>query len=217
MDASGSDRLLGLVVFLPVPLVLWLFTRAPLGAALSLGVGTLVMLTHRLYARPFARRRAARRCLWCGGAASGPALAVEEPGGPTEWRACSDRHAERSTRFLRWAEARALALRAGILGTLAAFLGIAGLAAAGLLSAVTHPDAVALFRLGIAATVLPLGWLSTARAAAPAEAPPRAPFPLHIQALIGTAAVLWLFRLAGLWWLAAGLIHVGRRAGLLPA
>jgi len=30
------DRVAGIVLFLPVPLVLWLFTRAPLGVAASL-------------------------------------------------------------------------------------------------------------------------------------------------------------------------------------
>jgi hypothetical protein len=32
-----SDRLIGVLLFLPVPIVLFLFTRAPLGIAWSLG------------------------------------------------------------------------------------------------------------------------------------------------------------------------------------
>jgi hypothetical protein len=39
------------------------------------------------------------------------------------------------------------------------------------------------------------------------------PFPLHIQALIGTGLVLWLFRLVGLVWLALGIFALGRRLG----
>jgi len=82
-----KDRLLGLLLFVPVPLVLWLFTRAPLGALPSLGLGILLVATHRLYARPFALARADRRCLWCAGAAvSGPAFSVAEPFGVTTWR-----------------------------------------------------------------------------------------------------------------------------------
>ena len=57
------------------------------GASIALGV--LLMGTHRLYARPFARRRAARRCLWCGGPVDGGVeVAVAEPGGTVSWRAC---------------------------------------------------------------------------------------------------------------------------------
>jgi hypothetical protein len=40
------------------------------------------------------------------------------------------------------------------------------------------------------------------------------PFPLHIQALVGTAAVLRLFRLVGLVWLVLAVLHALRRAGL---
>jgi len=52
------DRLLGILLFLPVPVVLVLFTRAPLGVGISLALGVGLMLTHRLYARPFALARA---------------------------------------------------------------------------------------------------------------------------------------------------------------
>ena len=46
----------------------------------SLGTGVAVMLTHRLYARPFALSRAHRRCLWCGGpAGDGPGVDLDEP------------------------------------------------------------------------------------------------------------------------------------------
>ncbi len=50
--SSGADRLLGLLLFLPVPLVLWLLTRQPLGTLASLAIGFALMATHRLYARP---------------------------------------------------------------------------------------------------------------------------------------------------------------------
>ena len=61
-----ATRLTGVLLFLPVPLVLFLFTRAPLGILPSLGIGIALVLTHRLYARPWALARAHRRCLWCG-------------------------------------------------------------------------------------------------------------------------------------------------------
>ena len=69
---------------------------------------------------------------------------------------------------------------------------------------------MAFFRLGIAACVLPLGWLSARSEAASGEAP-RSPFPLHVPALVGLRTVLWLFRLVGMLWLAQGSLHVAQR------
>jgi hypothetical protein len=202
-----SDRLLGLVLFLPVPVVLFLFTRAPLGIAWSLALGVALMLSHRAYARPFALSRAERRCLWCGrAAADGPAFAVEEPLGLTRWRACGDAHGARARRFLEWAGAHRRFLLIGILGTLAAFLVAAASMAAGLADTRRYPDAVNAFRLAIALTVLPLGLLAT-RGTAAADTPLRPPFPVHIQALIGTWAVSWLFRLVGVAWLILAVLH----------
>src|ERR1044071_840378 len=95
-------RARGLLLFLPVPLVLALFTRLPLGVPASVALGTALMLTHRWYARPFALRHASARCLWCG-ARVGPEstrLVIDEPFGRTEWRLCSESHADRLRRML---------------------------------------------------------------------------------------------------------------------
>jgi len=193
------DRLLGALLFLPVPLVLWLFTAAPLGAGPSLAAGVAIMLSHRAVARPFALRRAGRRCLWCGGgAAAGPLLELRDPLGRASWRCCSQDHGQRTARTVATAARWRPWLRAGILGGLAAFLLLAT-AAATVSPAWTHADAAALFRLSVALAVVPFSFAAT-RGAFPAELP-RVPFPLHVQALIGTAAVLWLFRLVGALWL----------------
>ncbi len=204
-----ADRLLGLLLFLPVPLVLVLFTRAPLGVGVSLGLGVGLIATHRLYARPFALGRAGRRCLYCGASVSSAApVRLIEPAGVTVWSA-HHAHAAILRRVFGWAERHRRRLLAGILGTLAVFLIATPLAAGRWLGPLTTADTVAFFRLGVALTVLPLGWLSARRG--PLVAEPRVPFPVHIQALIGTAAVLWLFRLIGLLWLAQGLWHVMAR------
>jgi len=205
------QRIGGLLLFLPVPIVLFLFTRQPLGALPSLGLGVVLVLTHRLYARPWALARASRRCLWCGSPAAGAGvpLVVEEPPGRTEWRACAGAHHASLARTLGWAAARRVFLAVGILGTLALFLALA-VAAGRAVPWLKADDAVAAFRLGVAVTVLPFGWLAPARG--PTEGPSgRLPFPLHIQALVGTVWVLWLFRLVGLWWLAAGLLYLWQR------
>jgi hypothetical protein len=208
-SAGVGDRAAGLLLFLPVPIVLGLLTRQPLGPAASLVVGLVVMATHRLYARPFALSRATRRCLWCGGeAGDGPLLEIEEPGGRTAWRACSGSHAERLARTLGWAARRSRAIAAGILGSLAALFALSLASGLGTPAGLRAEDAVEVFRAGVALTVLPLGWLSTSRGSPSAG---RMPFPVHLQALLGTAFVLWLFRLVGLWWLAAAVLYAARR------
>jgi hypothetical protein len=206
-------RALGFLLFLPVPIVLWLFTRAPLGVAPSLGLGVVMMATHRLYARPFALARAGARCLWCGGAAgTGPRFEVEEPLGTTPWRACGAPHAERLARLLGWASAHARGLKLGILGSLVLFLPLALLAERGRLGPLDYADVVNLFRLAVALSVLTLAFrYGTAPAA---EGRLRSPFPIHIQALVGSAVVLWLFRLVGAVWLVLALHHLLRRTGL---
>ena len=207
----GGDRLRGALLFLPVPFVLYLFTRQPLTPWPSLGLGVAIMLTHRLYARPFALSRAHRRCLWCGGAAGqGPSIDLDEPLGRTSWRACSESHAGLLARTLGWAAGHRRLLLLGILGTLTLFLALAGGAALGRPVWLQSTDAVAFFHLGIALTVLPFGWLGPDSRPGP-KPEGRLPFPVHIQALLGTALVLWLFRLVGLWWLVAALLHLARR------
>ena len=137
----------------------------------------------------------------------GPRLVVEEPLGTTTWSTCQPGHAQRMQGVLAWAEDHGVWMRVGILGTLGAFLVGVPLAAAERLGSVTVEDGVSLFRLGIAVTVLPLGWLAPYRAADPRERW-KSPFPVHIQALIGTWAVMWLFRLVGLAWLALAAVHL---------
>lgn len=206
-----SDRHLGILLFLPVPVVLGLFTRAPLGVSSSVGLGVLLMATHRLYARPFALSRAGRRCLWCGGAAGeGPGVPLEEPSGPTVWRACGGPHLESLTRVFGTAFRWRWFLRAGILGSLVLFLPGALLAASGRLGPLTFADSSAAFRLGVALTVLPFGWLAALLGPRTAEAI-RVPFPVHIQALVGTAVMLWLFRIVGILWIVQVVLFVVHR------
>ncbi len=209
-------RLAGIALFLPVPVVLVLFTRLPLGAWTSLACGLALMLTHRLYARPWALARAERRCLWCaGGVRAGMPLTLRDPLGAGAWTACSEAHALRLRSVFGWAARHARFLQVGVLGSLAAFLLAVPLAT----RLASHPAAAqaevsALFRAAIALTVLPFALLAP-RAAPARDEPLRAPFPVHIQALIGSAAVLWLFRLVGAVWLLAGLHHLAPRFGWL--
>lgn len=165
------------------------------------------MATHRLYARPFALGLSGRRCLWCGRTdVNGPRLTLSEPAGETSWRACGEAHADRLARVFAVAHRWRWGLRAGILGGLAVFLAGAVASAAVPSLPFSFGDASAFFRLSVALVVTPFGWLA-ATVASPREAAIRVPFPVHVQALIGTSGMLWLFRLVGVLWLATGVGH----------
>lgn len=208
MNLVTVDRLVGLLFFLPVPVVLALLTRQPLDVRASLALAVVLLVTHRFYARPWALARATQRCLWCGRAAGGPTLEIDEPGERTVWRACGAAHAQRVASFLGWAGRRAWLLRAGILGALAVVIAGPVLAATGRLGGdpLLFADT---FRVVVALVVLPLGWFGPS--AAPAREPFPAPFPVHIQALVGSVVVAWLFRLVGIWWLLDGGLALARR------
>ena len=200
-----------MLLFLPVPLVLLLFTRAPLGILPSLGIGVALMLTHRLYARPWALARAGARCLWCGAdllikatAFARLGIPIQDPLGIASWAACGDAHARSARAVLMWAQRQSRWLQLGILGSLAVFLAWALAAGLAQLSPPAFAHASAFFRLGAGATVLPLGWLAArTKPKEPADVV-RAPFLVHLSALVGLRAVQWLFRLIGLLWFALG-------------
>ena len=119
----------------------------------------------------------------------------------TRWTACTGSHRERLESFLGWATRYGLFLKIGIAGTLLAYL------VAVPLQLWTPQDLSHGFRFLIAVTVLPLGWLG------PGGSPvdrPRVPFPVHIQGLIGTLAVSWLFRIVGLVWLIGAILRFAR-------
>jgi hypothetical protein len=172
-----GDRVTGILLFLPVPAVLLLFTRVPFGAVPSIAAGLALMMTHPLYARPWALRHASHRCLWCGrpvpaatrasadrNRSASTALAVTDPRGTVTWNACADGHRTSLLAMLRFAARHRVLLRAGILGTVTVSLIATVLAERGWLGPFYVSDASALFRLGVGLTVLPLGWLGPRQA-----------------------------------------------------
>jgi hypothetical protein len=207
------DRITGLFLFLPVPLVLSLLTRFPLGPLWSPLLAIALVATHRIYARPFALARSGRRCLWCGGqvTAGGGMQSVGEPGAVTTWATCRPQHARRLAWFLGWLQRHKWFVRIGILGNLLLYLALSLPIWIAVSTPWTSLDIAAAFQAGIAITVLPVGWLAGAapgdRQAPSSTAVPQVPFPVHVQALVGTMTVVWLFRVVGLIWLALAVGH----------
>ncbi|MCG8457197.1 MAG: hypothetical protein MI919_13050, partial [Holophagales bacterium] len=111
---------LGLLLFLFIPLVLYLFVRQPepLGASLASGVG--LMLGHRFLARPYMARVASRKCLWSNrtlGPGEGDGMPLHHRGGLVEARVLV-RHAGRVRRFFGFVHTWRVPLAIGIFAPL---------------------------------------------------------------------------------------------------
>ena len=205
--------LTGVLLFLFIPVVLYLFVVHPEPVAGSLVAGVALMLGHRFLAVPYFERVRARKCVWCNRAllpgAERAEVEVVAPGRAVAFAACPG-HVAPARRFFSWVDRLRLPLRLGIGVPLVVLL--AALAAAAFGRPAAAPLATDLFRLVVGVTVnaAALGaWLGSEP---PGGAPsPRAAFPLHNFSLLGVRTLLWIFRLVGLWWIFdAGAALAGR-------
>lgn len=211
---------LGVVLFLFIPAVLYLFVAHPAPVAGSLAAGLLLMVAHRFVARPYMLATRAHKCVWCNrafaeppGGERTPQRAVELTQGGAlpalELLACAA-HVVPTRRFFAFVDRCRQPLRLGIglplgllLGSLVAFsAGIGDWTA----------SATALFRLsvGLSVHLAALGpWLGAPREQS------RAAFPVHNFYLLGVRAILWIFRLVGIWWIVGGGLYWLAAVGLV--
>ena len=218
----------GVVLFLFIPVVLYLFVRHPDPIGGSLLAGVLLMLSHRFLARPYMARALAWKCLWCNRVlqpAPDPSTATLDlaAGGAVLAARCCTGHRHPAARFLSFLDRARWPLRVGIF--LPLLLLLAALAAAGvpgweareLAGAPARvsflPGATAVFQLlvGLAVSAAAWGYLLARRPPRPPRlllttppAPIAVPFPAHNFFLLGLRALLWIFRLVGAWWIVAG-------------
>ncbi len=194
-----GENLLGILLFLFIPLVLFLFVAHPQPIGVSVGAGVFLMLGHRLLARPYMERVRERKCLWCNRffAAHDPVVPVLLQVGTTELRfAACPGHGLFANRFLSWVDRLRLPLRLGIGLPLAALLATLALAATGRTAPTDLVTDLFRFLVGLTVHVAALG-SSLGRL----HSTPRAAFPPHNFSLLGVRTTLWIFRLVGLFWL----------------
>jgi len=197
-------QILGVLLFLFIPLVLYLYVRHPAPVGLSLGAGVVLMVGHRRLARPYMRRALPWKCIWCN------RVLPEGDGEVLELRAgaevlparCCTGHRAPAARTFAFIEVWRWPLRLGIFVPLLALL-VALAAAAFGREIVPLPAVTAFFQLVIGLTVnlAALGSLF-GRAERSTVA---VPFPVHNFFLLGVRALLWVFRLVGVWWIWKGL------------
>jgi hypothetical protein len=205
----------GILLFLFIPLVLFLLLRQPAGPGWSVAIGLAIMFGHRFLAVPWMAKFADVRCLWCGRVGAGRTLAVVASGRKWQMTACSDSHAALLARFLGFLFRFRALIGLGIFLPLA-WLVIASLASAAGWPLLPHATNALIFRVVVAATVVaasvaPFLLASSASpggGSAVPEPPLRCPFPLHNLFLLGLRNVLWVFRLVGAWWLVDWIVRL---------
>lgn len=200
----------GILLFLFVPLVLYLFLGQPLGPGWSVAIGLAIMFGHRVIAAPWAMKFADARCLWCGRVGVSIPVGVRSGGAAWPLGACSAGHAAAARDFLGAAFRFRRQVAAGIFLPLGWLIG-ASIAAASGHPVLPHPASALLFRVVVAATVVAASLAPLlARRAAGDGGTLRCPFPVHNLLLLGIGNTLWVFRVVGAWWLIDGALRLWR-------
>jgi len=203
----------GVILFLFIPLVLFLFVRHPASIGLCLAAGIVLMISHRRLARPYMERVLPWKCVWCNrvlpradasGTAAGTSLLELEAGPHLLSARCCTTHRDPAARFFSFLQAWRWPLRLGIFVPL--LLLLLALLATALGQTVPLPAATALFQLivGVTVNTAALGYLFQRPRPAPGV-PIAVPFPVHNFFLLGVRILLWIFRLVGIWWIWKGL------------
>ena len=194
----------GVLLFLFIPLVLFLFVRHPEPVGASLLVGVMLMLGHRMLARPYMARALPFKCAWCNRflapGAQSEALELRTRGGGVLQARCCPGHRLPAAKLFAFLDSWRLVLRIGIFVPLVLLLAALTRQAFGRFAPV--PAATALFQLAVGVTVnlAAFGYL----AMKPREGT-LVPFPAHNFFLLGVRNLLWVFRLIGIWWIWKGL------------
>ncbi|HKI01357.1 MAG TPA: hypothetical protein VKK31_05210 [Thermoanaerobaculia bacterium] len=197
---------IGVLLFLFIPLVLFLFVRHPEPVGLSLAAGLALMIAHRLLARPYMARVLPWKCVWCNRVLpEGPAGSTLEllAGGKTLRARCCPGHRKPASKFFTFLHAWRWPLRLGIFVPLLFLLTALAASAAGQPAPVTLATAWFKLVVGVTVNVAALGYFASGE-----QAPLSVPFPVHNFFLLGVRNLLWVFRLVGLWWIWQGLAFV---------
>jgi hypothetical protein len=201
----------GVVLFLFIPVVLFLFVKHPPPLGVSLGAGVVLMLGHRFVARPYMQAVRPLKCIWCNailtvpeGKRLGETAALELGFGAASFKArVCQAHQAPAARFFAFLHAWRWPLRLGIFVPLLFLLLALAAAAAGQPAPVELATGWFKLVVGVTVNLAAFGYFVTpARDAVPV------PFPVHNFFLLGVRNLLWIFRLVGLWWIWQGIVSL---------
>lgn len=189
-----------MLLFLFIPLVLFLYVRHPEPIWASLIAGVVLMMGHRLLARPYMERALPVKCAWCN-------RVLPAEGGETlelgEIRArCCPGHRPPAAKLFAFLDFWRWVLRAGIFVPLLLLLATLAAAAFGLQPPLDEVTAFFKLAVGITVNLAAFGYLFVQP-----RSPAAVPFPVHNFFLLGVRNLLWVFRLVGIWWIWQGLRH----------
>lgn len=191
----------GVLLFLFIPLVLFLFVQHPDPVGVSLAAGIVLMVGHRFLARPYMERVLPVKCVWCNRVPPDVGETLEIRAGSQVLGArCCAVHRRPAAKFFSFLHAWRWPLRLGIFIPLLFLLITLAADAAG--RAVPINAATNWFKIliGVTVNVAAFGYLAFRE-----RVPLSVPFPVHNFFLLGIRNLLWIFRLVGIWWIWQGL------------
>jgi hypothetical protein len=203
------SQLTGVLLFLFIPVVLFLFVRHPEPVGASLAAGLVLMVGHRRLAVPYMERVLPAKCVWCNRVlppGEGDTLDLRAGERDLQARCCAG-HREPAAKFFSFLSAWRWPLRAGIFVPLGILLATLAAAAFGMGS--PYETATLLFKLAVGITVNVAAFGYLLMPPVPGRLPTAVPFPVHNFFLLGVRNLLWIFRLVGLWWIWQSLRSVG--------
>lgn len=202
--SSSVIHSLGFLLFLFIPLVLFLFLKHPFGILSSFAAAIVVMMAHRFVAIPFMNRFKNSRCLWCGRTSRPRVLQSVQTGQSIEFEFCQYDCIEKAKHFFDFCSRYALLLRAGIFIPLVWYVIMMALSA---LKLIDFPEDWNrfIFQFFIAVTVVAISFLY---GIGKETSTPSFPFPIHNLFLLGIQNTLRVFRFVGIWWIAVSLIFL---------
>jgi hypothetical protein len=194
----------GVLLFLFIPLVLYLFLQHPFGVTASFAIAIAIMAGHRLVARPFFLRNSSVRCFWCGRTSNLREQIHVKSGEVVVIELCKQTCSAPARKFFDFTDRNRMLFRVGI------FLPLLWYAVTMVLndrSIWSFPNDWNrfIFQFFIAANVV---LISFAYKTGMETSNPAFPFPIHNLFLIGAKNTLIVFRYVGIWWLAASLYFV---------
>jgi hypothetical protein len=210
-EKSLSIYLTGVLLFLFIPLVLFLFLRYPMGVRLSFLIAISLMLGHRFVAIPFMNRYRLKRCLWCG-KTERPRTNLEVHAGKSlQFEFCKNGCFSNAKRFFDFCNRYKTLLRIGIFIPLLWYL-ITMMMVSYELFSFPYDWNNFIFRFFIACSVVAISFLFKT---GHEVSNPHFPFPIHNLFLLGIRNTLMVFRLVGIWWILAGLYFLIQKLDLV--
>ena len=191
----------GVLLFLFIPLVLFLFLRFPWGILPSFTAALVVMFSHRFAAIPFMNRFRSHRCLWCGRTGRERTVIPVRAGKLAAFQFCTDRCGSNALRFFDFCMTYKNLLRPGIFLPLAWYVATMLMSGVGILDFPVEWNRF-IFQFGIACSVVSVSFLY---GKGKETDQPSFAFPIHNLFLLGIRNTLVIFRYVGIWWIAASL------------